>query len=113
MKGAVVLLVAMVVMMGQTDAWRFWRTAASVAAGAIFLGKRDVEDADFKAELKTAAEDGVLTDEEIKSVFVLDDKGLDKFKETYDMNDDGTIQVTEYEAVASLAKSSKKYRPSS
>ncbi|ESP01840.1 hypothetical protein LOTGIDRAFT_239729, partial [Lottia gigantea] len=105
MKIAAVLLVAMVVMMGQTHAWRFWRTAGAVAIGALVFGKRDIEGADFQAKYKAAVEDGVFTAEEIKSVFGVADNGVAEFIEAYDMDGDGTIQVKEYETVVALAES--------
>ncbi|ESO98369.1 hypothetical protein LOTGIDRAFT_159174 [Lottia gigantea] len=91
--------------MGQTtDAWwtRVERIMPYVPLVISTIGrKRDAGDADFKA----AAEDGVFTKEEIKSVFGIDDKGLAKFIETYDMDDNGVVKVEEYEEVVALAES--------
>ncbi|ESO94399.1 hypothetical protein LOTGIDRAFT_239519 [Lottia gigantea] len=64
-------------------------------------GKKDVRDADFDAAYNAAAKDGVFTDEEIKSVFGVDENGFAEFKENFDVNEDGVVEVEEYETLAS------------
>ncbi|ESO98367.1 hypothetical protein LOTGIDRAFT_231427 [Lottia gigantea] len=115
MKVAVVLIVVLVVMMiGQeTDSWRIRirrgrkifrkiRPYIPFVIGAV--GKRQAGDAEFQAKYNAAAEDGVFTDEEIKSVFGVDDNGFVEFKATYDVDGDGVVQVEEYETVVELTE---------
>ncbi|ESO98365.1 hypothetical protein LOTGIDRAFT_231426 [Lottia gigantea] len=115
MKVAVVLIVVLVVMMiGQeTDSWRIRfrrgrrllrRIAPFVPIVIRAFGKRQAGDAEFQAKYNAAAEDGVFTDEEIKSVFGVDDNGLVEFKATYDVDGDGVVQVEEYETVVELTE---------
>ncbi|ESP00474.1 hypothetical protein LOTGIDRAFT_157681 [Lottia gigantea] len=58
-------------------------------------GKRDVQQA-------AAAEDGVLSDDELKSILGVADEGLAEVYEVYDVNEDGVITVSEFEAVSSI-----------
>ncbi|ESP00484.1 hypothetical protein LOTGIDRAFT_230732 [Lottia gigantea] len=70
---------------------------------------RDVREAEGDAAFNAAAEDGVLSDDEIKSVLGVADKDLAGFKVLYDVNSDGKITVEEYRAVtATLANAGDK-----
>ncbi|ESP00483.1 hypothetical protein LOTGIDRAFT_157690 [Lottia gigantea] len=97
MKITLLLLVVVVMMMGLEVhlAYNPYRVDVRIRRGWLW-GKRDVRNADFDAAYNAAAEDGVFTDDEIKSVFGVD---VDEFKAAYDVNDDGVVKVLEYELV--------------
>ncbi|ESP00482.1 hypothetical protein LOTGIDRAFT_157689 [Lottia gigantea] len=65
-------------------------------------GKKDVRQADNDAAFKAAAEDGVLSDDEIKSVLGVADEDLADFYDLYDVNGDEKITVEEYESVTTV-----------
>ncbi|ESP00477.1 hypothetical protein LOTGIDRAFT_230731 [Lottia gigantea] len=65
-------------------------------------GKRNVREAEGDAGFKAAAEDGVLSNDEIKSVFGVKDEDLADFYDLYDVNGDGKITVEEYQSVTTI-----------
>ncbi|ESP00485.1 hypothetical protein LOTGIDRAFT_157692 [Lottia gigantea] len=65
-------------------------------------GKRNVRQAEGDAAFSAAAEDGVLSDDEKKSLLGVADEDLVEFYELYDVNDNGVITVAEFEAVSSI-----------
>ncbi|ESP00487.1 hypothetical protein LOTGIDRAFT_157694 [Lottia gigantea] len=65
-------------------------------------GKRNVRQAEGDAAFNAAAEDGVLSDDEIKSLLGVAHENLTEVYEVYDVNDNGVITVAEFEAVSSI-----------
>nr|UPN66621.1 calcium-binding domain containing protein 2-like protein [Patelloida mimula] len=117
---ALLLIFGMVVLMGQeAQSWSWFRrkvvpvlrvipivrrTSNTVTAIRRLWGKRSTadEEGSFEEKFNAAADDGVISVDEMKSVFGLDGSDLTEFISTFDMNGDGKVEIIEYEIVLTL-----------